>query len=202
MPASQGSAVPGTVTEDVAAAATPLPTIRAAAIAVSNVSASLLICLFLLLWLVERGPYLVRQGIRLVLLATTIEKASRPLPDPAPREPPFARLPQLDHNPRAPERKGHRRNPLFCSQLCAPSIGKRFLCGSGFGVVEPGLEQPAVYGVARRLGTRGNPQLTVDRTQVRVHGAAADEELLGHPDVSLPGSQPGELRWRRDGFGL
>jgi hypothetical protein len=50
----------------------------------------------------------------------------------------------------------------------------------------PGLEQPAVYGVARRLGARGDPQLTVDRTQVRLHGAAADEELLGHPDVGHP----------------
>ena len=49
-----------------------------------------------------------------------------------------------------------------------------------------GLEQPAVYGVARRLGTRGDPQLTVDRTQVRVDGAAADEEFFGHPGVGHP----------------
>jgi hypothetical protein len=37
--------------------------------------------------------------------------------------------------PRAPAWKVHRRNPRFCSHLCAPSISNLFLCGSGFGVL-------------------------------------------------------------------
>ncbi len=48
------------------------------------------------------------------------------------------------------------------------------------------LDHVMLYGVARRRGSRGDPELAVNRGQVPVDRAGADDELLGYLGIGEP----------------
>ena len=67
-------------------------------------------------------------------------------------------------------------------------------------------------GVAGRSGSGGDPDLTINRGQVRIDGARTDDQALGYlligqalcyhaQHLNLPGRQTVRIEWRRHGSG-
>ena len=61
----------------------------------------------------------------------------------------------------------------------------------GLGTVERDeeLDQVVIQGIAGRGTARGDANLAIDRGQVRVNGARADDELLGDLNIGQSGGE-------------